>query len=102
MPALPPMTTTVCPRSARPRAPVPSVVNFPIRLNNKLAALLNQVEGSETRPTDQSYDVYEKLSTELDVELQRLTIIIQQDVSRLNDLLRELGLPPINVERLIT
>ena len=77
-------------------------LNFPIKINNKLAALLNQVEGSETRPTDQSYQVYEQLSTELDNEMERLQIIIQQDVRRLNDLLRELGMDPIDIERLIT
>ncbi|MEJ2540311.1 MAG: glycosyl hydrolase, partial [Gemmatimonadota bacterium] len=77
-------------------------LNFPIKINNKLAALLNQVEGSETRPTDQSYEVYEQLSGELDTEMERLQIIIQQDVRRLNDLLRDLGLPPIDTERLIT
>jgi photosystem II stability/assembly factor-like uncharacterized protein len=77
-------------------------LNFPIKLNNKLAALLNLVEGSENRPTEQSYDVYQKLSGELDVELGRLQIVINQDVQRLNDLLRELGMDPIDLERLIT
>ncbi|MDT8341147.1 MAG: hypothetical protein RQ751_06515 [Longimicrobiales bacterium] len=77
-------------------------LNFPIKINNKLAALLNQVEGSEHRPTDQSYEVYEKLSTELDAEIGRLTVILQQDLRRLNDLLRELGMAPINLERVIT
>jgi hypothetical protein len=77
-------------------------LNFPIKLNNKLAALLNLVEGSEDRPTQQSYDVYQKLSGELDVEIERLQIVIDQDVRRLNDLLRELGMDPIDLERLIT
>jgi hypothetical protein len=77
-------------------------LNFPIKLNNKIAALLNLVEGSEYRPTAQSYDVFDKLDGELNAELESLTVIIQQDVARLNELLRELGLEPINTERLIT
>lgn len=77
-------------------------LNFPIKLNNKIAALLGVVEGAESRPTDQSYDVYEKLSAELDTQLELLTIIIQQDVAQLNELLRELGLDPIQTENLIT
>lgn len=77
-------------------------LNFPIKLNNKLAALLNVVEGAENRPTEQSYDVYQKLSSELDVELERLELVIQQDVQRLNDLLRELGMDPVDTDRLIT
>ena len=77
-------------------------LNYPIKLNNKIAALQNLVEGAENRPTDQSYQVYETLSTELDGELDQMDLVIQQDLARLNELLRELGLEPIDAERLIT
>ena len=77
-------------------------LNFPIKLNNKIAALQNLVEGGETRPTDQSYEVFEMLSTQLEGELQQMQLVIQQDLARLNELLRELGLEPIDAERLIT
>jgi len=77
-------------------------LNFPIKLNNKIAALQNLVEGAETLPTDQSYQVYETLSGQLDEELEQMNLVIQQDLARLNELLRELGLEPIDAERLIT
>lgn len=77
-------------------------LNFPIKLNNKIAALLGGVEGAESRPTDQAYDVFEKLTVELDGQLEQLTIIIQQDVQRLNELLRSLGLDPITTDIIIT
>lgn len=77
-------------------------LNFPIKLNNKIAALQNLVEGGETRPTDQSHEVFEMLSTQLEGELQQMQLVIQQDLARLNELLRELGLEPIDAERLIT
>jgi len=77
-------------------------LNFPIKLNNKIAALQNLVEGGETRPTDQSYEVFGTLSTQLDGELEQMNLVIQQDLARLNDLLRRLGLDPIDAERLIT
>lgn len=77
-------------------------LNFPIKLNNKLAALLNLVEGSEFPPTDQSYQVFETLSSALDEELEQMNLILQQDLARLNELLRELGLDPIDLERIIT
>ncbi len=76
-------------------------LNYPIKLNNKLAALLNLVEGADARPTDQSYDVFEALSTALDTELEQMDVIIRQDLARLNELLRELGLDPIDASRLI-
>ncbi len=77
-------------------------LNYPIKLNNKIAALQNLVEGAETRPTDQSYRVFETLSTRLEEELEQMNLVIQQDLARLNELLRELGLDPIDAERLIT
>jgi photosystem II stability/assembly factor-like uncharacterized protein len=77
-------------------------LNFPIKLNNKLAALLNQIEGGEFAPTRQSYDVFEYLNNQLQQEMDQLKIIIQQDLGQLNELLRELGLDPIQLEDLIT
>ncbi|WP_206106121.1 hypothetical protein [Olivibacter sp. XZL3] len=40
-------------------------LNFPIKLNNKLASLQGIVESGEARPTDDSYVVFEELKTEL-------------------------------------
>jgi hypothetical protein len=76
-------------------------LNYPIMLNNKIAALLNLVEGSETRPTDQSYAVFDTLSGELAGELEQMELVISQDLARLNELLRRLGLDPIDPGRLI-
>jgi len=77
-------------------------LNYPIKLNNKIAALQGLVQGAESRPTDQSYEVFEVLSTALEQEVEQMTLIIQQDLARLNELLRELGLEPIDAARLIT
>ena len=77
-------------------------LNYPIKLNNKIAALLNQVEGAESQPTDQSYEVFDVLSEQLSTETDQMELVIQQDIARLNELLRELGLDPIDTERLIT
>jgi len=60
------------------------------------------VQGAESRPTDQSYEVFEVLSGALEQELEQMTLIIQQDLVRLNELLREFGLEPIDADRLIT
>jgi len=47
-------------------------LNFPIRLNNKIAALAGVVGGSDGRPTDQSYAVFDVLAPELAAQLQAL------------------------------
>ncbi|MDT8369402.1 MAG: hypothetical protein RQ745_09370 [Longimicrobiales bacterium] len=77
-------------------------LNFPIKLNNKLAALLSHVSGAENRPTEQSYTVFEKLDGELATQLEQLELVIRQDVERLNEMLRSMGLDPIRTENLIT
>ncbi len=77
-------------------------LNYPIKLNNKIAALLNLVEGAENRPTDQSYEAFEYLSGQLQEELDQMQLIIAQDIARLNELLRELGLDPIDTEPPVT
>jgi photosystem II stability/assembly factor-like uncharacterized protein len=77
-------------------------LNFPIKLNNKLAALMGVVESGEARPTDQSYQVFDHLSELLQTELIRLNTIIEQDLQRLNQLLREANLDPIQTERPIS
>src|SRR5207253_769204 len=46
-------------------------LNYPIRLNNRLAALAGVVESADTAPTEQSYSVYELLITQINAQLQR-------------------------------
>ena len=77
-------------------------LNYPIKLNNKLAALLGLVEGSENRPTDQSHAVFLRLVALLDEQLQRMGIVILRDVGRLNELLVREGLEPIRDARLVS
>jgi len=70
-------------------------LNYPIRLNNKLAALQGTVEGGDSKPTDQSYAVFKDLSGRLDKEMARLETILKGDVAALNTLLAGAKLPPI-------
>ncbi len=77
-------------------------LNYPIKLNNKLAALLGLVEGSEGRPTDQSHAVFRRLAELLDAELEEMGIVILRDVGRLNELLVREGLEPIQETRLVS
>lgn len=77
-------------------------LNYPIKLNNKLAALLGVVEGSENRPTDQSYEVFEHLSALLDEQMAEMDIVIRRDLGRLNEILIREGLEPIEDRRLVS
>ena len=70
-------------------------LNYPIKLNNKLAALLGAVQGVNGRPTAQSREVFELLSAELKTQADRLQVLITTDLEQFNRLLREKGLEPI-------
>lgn len=76
-------------------------LNFPIKLNNKLAALIGQVEGGEYEPTEQQQEVFQHLSELLQVELIRMNTIIQQDLRRFNEMLEQEGIDPILILELI-
>lgn len=59
-------------------------LNYPIRLNNKLAALQGTVESGDYRPTDQAYAVFKELSARLDIQLERLDALVRRDVAAFN------------------
>ena len=60
-------------------------LNFPIKLNNRLAALQRSVETGQARPTDAAYVVFEELSKELTGHLAKLDQVIKMDLKSLND-----------------
>ena len=68
-------------------------LNFPIKLNNRLASLRRSVETGDARPTDGAYKVFGELSAELETQLTRLDDALDQGLTRLNSMLeeRELG-----------
>jgi photosystem II stability/assembly factor-like uncharacterized protein len=74
-------------------------LNFPIKLNNKIAALMGVVEGGESRPTEQSYRVFEHLDSLLQQQLDRLEGVVSTDLAQLNQLLVGEGLEAVEVER---
>jgi len=70
-------------------------LNFPVRLNNRIAALSGVVASGPYRPTAQSEQVFAELSTALGVQLTQLKKVFDTDLKRLNDELQKLGLAPI-------
>ncbi|HWP03085.1 MAG TPA: glycosyl hydrolase [Gemmatimonadaceae bacterium] len=70
-------------------------LNYPIKLNNKIAALSGVVASGEYRPTKQSYDAFARLSKELDVELAEIKNTLDGYLPRLNAILKAAGLPEL-------
>jgi len=73
-------------------------LNFPIRLNNKMAALLGVIESAESAPTRQTLEVFEDLSRRIDAQLAALNAAVAGDLPRLNALLRARRLPEVRAE----
>lgn len=61
-------------------------LNFPIRLNDKLAGLLGLAAVGDFAPTQSMYEVREALVTEIDAQLRRLEALLDDDLERLNEL----------------
>lgn len=74
-------------------------LNYPIKLNNKLAALIGVVESGEAAPTAQSYAAYQYLDSLLTIQLTQLDGVVSGDIARLNDLLKAKGLEPIDTAK---
>ncbi|MGH9592405.1 MAG: glycosyl hydrolase, partial [Bryobacteraceae bacterium] len=62
-------------------------LNFPIKLNNKIAHIQEVVEDGDYKPTDQSYAAVKELAGELDVQLAKLKAIMGADLEAFNKLL---------------
>lgn len=60
-------------------------LNFPIKLNDKLAGVLGAIESVPGRPTAQSYEVYAELSARLDQQIAWLNGILEQDIPSFNE-----------------
>jgi hypothetical protein len=62
-------------------------LNFPIKLNNRLASLQRSVESGQARPTDAAYVVFKELSLELENHLAKLDEVLAGDLKKLNEVL---------------
>jgi hypothetical protein len=74
-------------------------LNFPIRLNNKLAALGGTVADGDYAPTDQSYVVYDDIVARIDAQLKALTAVMSVDLPAFNKLVRDQNIPAVVVKK---
>jgi hypothetical protein len=72
-------------------------LNYPIKLNNKLAALLGVIGGAEAAPTAQSRAVYAELMAEIEPQLAKLNVLLTTELPALNTRIAAQQLPAIKV-----
>jgi sensor c-di-GMP phosphodiesterase-like protein len=70
-------------------------LNYPIKLNNKLAHVLGVVQSSDNQPTQQSYMVYEDLATQVNAELKKLDGLMGGELAAFNKLIRDENVPAV-------
>jgi photosystem II stability/assembly factor-like uncharacterized protein len=73
-------------------------LNFPIKLNNQIAALRRSIETGDGRPTAQSYVVFKELSSQLDALHTNLNALLGKDLAQLNKALADRKLDPIRAD----
>lgn len=73
-------------------------LNFPIKLNNRLSALVSVVSSGDNRPTEQAYKVRDELVELIDKELSQLNDAIADGISQFNEAVREAEVPAVFVD----
>ncbi|MBC8048083.1 MAG: glycosyl hydrolase [Fimbriimonadaceae bacterium] len=71
------------------------MLNHGIKLNDKLAGLYNAVSFGNFRPSQNSKEVFNDLSKQIDVQLEKLNQIKKTDIAAMNELIRKNNLPAI-------
>ncbi|MGH7561356.1 MAG: hypothetical protein ACRENB_10090, partial [Gemmatimonadales bacterium] len=73
-------------------------LNFPIRVNNRLANLLSMAERGDGPPTNNMPEIFAMLSAELKTYTDRLARVWATDLALVNRELTRLGLAPLDPE----
>jgi hypothetical protein len=68
-------------------------LNFPVKLNNKLASLAASVASADARPTMQAQATADDLANRAEVHLRQLRAILDEDVADFDTLIREANMP---------
>jgi hypothetical protein len=72
-------------------------LNFPIKLNNKIAHLAGVIESADAKPTDQTYAAFKELSGELQAQLDRLNQTMTSEIPAVNKLLERKKIAPVSM-----
>jgi hypothetical protein len=75
------------------------VLNFPIRINDKLAGLYGVAASGYNAPSKQAREAYAELAGQADAEMGKLKKVMTADLSRLNQLIHEKQLPAIGIKK---
>jgi hypothetical protein len=75
------------------------VLNYPIRLNDKLSGLFDVANSGNVAPSIQAREAYADLAAQADTALAKLNAILENDLPAFNTLVREKNLPVIGLKK---
>ena len=76
---------------------IQDTLNFPIKLNAKLAGLAWTVSNAPGAPTRQSWELFDELASRVDQQVARLHEVIRNEVADFNDLVEQAGVDAVSV-----
>jgi hypothetical protein len=71
-------------------------LNYPIKVNNRLASLLSVVNRGDGRPIGNAPVIFDGLVAELKTQTDRLARVFSTDLAAFNAEAKRLGLPPVS------
>jgi len=75
------------------------VLNYPIRLDDKISGLYDFAVSGNAAPAKQVKEAFAELGGQADVQLNKLKKIMDEDLVKLNSMIREKALPVIGVKK---
>ena len=75
------------------------VLNFPIRLDDKISGLYDFASSGNNAPAKQVKDAFAELAGQADIQLNKLKKIMDQDLPAFNQVIREKMLPLIGLKK---
>ncbi len=75
------------------------VLNYPIRLDDKISGLYDFAVSGNSAPAKQVKEAFTELGGQADVQLNKLKKIMDEDLVKLNAMIREKALPVIGVKK---
>ena len=74
------------------------VLNYPIRLDDKLGGVYDMVSSGNMAPSKQARDVYAELAVQVDTEMSKLKGILDGGIKAFNKIVREKELPTVVIK----
>ncbi len=74
-------------------------LNYPIKLNNKLAAVGSSVNQGNYGPTKQAVEVKNELTKQINEQLQQFRQVLSSDLPELNRMVKEKGVDAIQLKQ---